>query len=484
MRRTFCWSSAAFAAALLAGGARPAAAQAVDTAFQGSVLPRLTARVDSAFHYAAFIPKRYHGTAPAPLLLVLDPAGRAVPAIVRFAPAAERLGWIVLSSYDTRSDDPKAPNERAVNVMLADAFGAFSIDTSRIYLAGFSGTARDTWGFAYGSSGHVAGIVSAGAAMPTDTIWRRLFPGPPPFDVALSSGARGINQEEVVSTAAALRAARRASPTHAALRVDVFPGTHQWPPEPVLARQLGWLDVRAMARRLRPIDQPLADSVFARDSADAVALVAAHRLGDAADRWAEIAAAWAGAHDVTFAAARAAQLDTDPAVRPWRAERDSLMRATPDYQRGIIKPLSDLRQRPGVPDLRRLTQQLNIVALQQWAADANDSLRADWAARRLSDVYAQVSLYEPEAYLAYNDADRALALLAVAEEIQGSTPRICRERARAYAVRHDADLTITELKCALAGHLIDLQEIRTDPRYQFMRSLDAFNELIDPTPGH
>ncbi|OYV72598.1 MAG: hypothetical protein B7Z72_04415, partial [Gemmatimonadetes bacterium 21-71-4] len=436
MRRPYRRFFAAFAAVLLAGGAPPVAAQTVDTAFQGTVLPRLTARTDSAFHYAAYIPERYRGTAPAPLLLVLDPAGRAVRAIARFAPAAERLGWIVLSSYDTRSDDPAAPNERAVNVMLADAFGAFSIDTSRLYLAGLSGTARDTWDFAYGSSGHVAGIISAGAAMPADTTWRLRFSGLPPFDVAMSSGTRGFNYEEVVSAERALRAARAGSPTHAALRVDVFAGTHQWPPEPVIARQLGWLDVRAMARRLRPIDQALADSVFARDSVDATALAAAHRLGDAADRWAEIAAAWAGAHDVTFAATRAAQLAADPAVRPWRAERDSLVRTTPDYQRGIVKPLSDLRQRPGVPDLRRLTQQLNIVALQQWAADANDSLRADWAARRLSDVYAQVSLYEPEAYLAYNDADRALALLAVAEEIQGSTPRICRERARAYAVRH------------------------------------------------
>lgn len=483
MRRLSRHSLAAFAAVLLAGGLRSAAAQRVDTAYQGAVLPRLTSRRDSAFHYAAYIPKRYQGTAPAPLLLVLDPAGHAVQAIALFAPAAERLGWIVLSSYETRSDDPTAPNERAVNTMLADAFGAFSIDTSRIYLAGFSGTARDTWAFAYGSSGHVAGIISAGAAMPADTMWRRQFPGPPPFDVAMSSGTRGFNYDEVVSSAGALRAMHAANSAHAALRVDLFPGAQQWPPQPVIARQLGWLDVRAMARRLRPIDQGLADSVFARDSADAAALATTHHLGDAADHWAEIAATWAGAHDVTFAAARAAQLAADPAVGAWRAERDSLVRATPAYQRRIVKPLSDLRQRPGVPDLRRLTQDLNIVPLQQWAADANDSVRADWAARRLGDMYTQVSLYEPEAYLAYNDAGRALGLLAVAEEIEGSAPRICRERARAYAVRHDADRTINELKCALAGHRIDIQEIRTDPRYQFMRGLDAFNELIGPAPG-
>src|SRR5256884_10002332 len=52
-----------------------------------------------------------------------------------FHDAAARLGWIVMSSYNTLSDGPPEPNVAAVNAMLASAAG-WSIDTSRLYLAG------------------------------------------------------------------------------------------------------------------------------------------------------------------------------------------------------------------------------------------------------------------------------------------------------------------------------------------------------------
>ena len=38
------------------------------------------------------------------------PAGRALVPMQRFQPAAERLGYIVMSSYNTLSDGPAEPN--------------------------------------------------------------------------------------------------------------------------------------------------------------------------------------------------------------------------------------------------------------------------------------------------------------------------------------------------------------------------------------
>src|SRR5207248_1982499 len=78
--------------------------------------------------------------------------------------AAARLGWIVMSSYNTLSDGPPEPNVAAVNAMLASAAG-WSIDTSRLYLAGFSGTARAALAFAVALRGHVAGVIAAGGAV-------------------------------------------------------------------------------------------------------------------------------------------------------------------------------------------------------------------------------------------------------------------------------------------------------------------------------
>ena len=453
--------------------AAPAVGQTIDSAYKGSVLAPLIARRDSTFRYAAYIPRRYTGSAPAPLLLVLDPQGRAQSSIELMVPAAERLGWLVMSSYDTRSDAGSAHNEKAVNLMLDDAFAAFRIDTSRIYLAGVSGTARDTWVFAYGAGGHVAGIISAGASMPGDSAWRRKYGGKPPFDVALAAGDSGFNYDEVMRAADTLRA------LGAPIRADEFRAGNDWPPEPALAQAMGWLEARAMARKLRPIDSLLVDSVYAVDSARAVATADSGRAGDAAGRWAGIVAAWEGVHDLSGARAQLAALDASPAVRRWRAERDSLRRSTREVQSAMGTTLLALRKHPGVPDLRRLAGDLRIVEFQQWAADGRDSVRAIWSARRLAELYAQVSFYEPEAYISVNDSPRALAMLSVAEMIRPRSPGVCRERARAYAIGRDAEGTLDELRCALAGRAITIEEIERDPRYQFLRSLDAYADLID-----
>ncbi len=469
-------SAQAAAVLALCCAAVSALAQGVDSVYTGKVLTRLVARQDTSFHYAAYIPRRYTPAHPVPLLLVLDPAGRADSATQLVAPAAERLDWIVLSSFDTRGGS-SARNEKAVNLMLDDAFSAFRIDTARIYLAGFSGTARDAWVFAYGAGGHVAGILSAGASMPGDTAWRRRFGGRPPFDVAMAAGDRDFDFDEVVTTADTLRK------LGAPVRMDAFAGGHVWPPQAVVGQALGWLDARAMARGLRPMDSLFVDSVFAGDSVRADSLAGARQPGRAYDAWTDIAGAWQGLHDLAYAEARRSALAAEPGVGRWLAERDSLVGRTRVVQHAMGATLGNLRRTPGVPDLRRLTAALHIVQYQQWEADGQDSVRAAWAARRLGDLYVQVSEYEPEVYLRVADPSRALAMLAIADEIRSGDPVVCRERARAYALRRDADAALSQLRCALAGHAITTDEIRTDPRYAFMRSLDDFAALLSPPGG-
>ena len=103
------------------------------------------------------------------MLFVLDPRGRALLGLKLFQAAAARLGWVVLSSYNTLSDGPPEPNVNAVNAMLAWAQTHPALDPTRLYLAGFSGTARAGLGFAVALRGHVAGRSRARNPVP----WRR-----------------------------------------------------------------------------------------------------------------------------------------------------------------------------------------------------------------------------------------------------------------------------------------------------------------------
>jgi len=135
-RRLHCTWRIALAAGV-AIGALPGPIAAQDSA--GRLEQRVTAASDTSQSYALYLPPRYMTSRTWPVLFVLDPRGRALLAEKLFEDAAARLGWVVMSSYNTLSDGPPEPNVNAMNAMLASA-QRLAIDPGRVYLAGFSGT--------------------------------------------------------------------------------------------------------------------------------------------------------------------------------------------------------------------------------------------------------------------------------------------------------------------------------------------------------
>ena len=107
-----------------------------------TLFPRIVSGRDAGQAYSLLLPLDYSPTRRYPLVLILDSRGDALVPLARFGPPAARLGFVVMSSYNSASDGPVEPNIGAVNTMLGDAWRALSIDTTRVYLVGFSGTAR------------------------------------------------------------------------------------------------------------------------------------------------------------------------------------------------------------------------------------------------------------------------------------------------------------------------------------------------------
>ena len=74
----------------------------------GRIIQRITSRADTTQRYALYLPSTFTRDRQWPVLFLLDPRGRALIPMQRFQPVAERLGYIVLSSYNTLSDGPDA----------------------------------------------------------------------------------------------------------------------------------------------------------------------------------------------------------------------------------------------------------------------------------------------------------------------------------------------------------------------------------------
>lgn len=83
-------------------------------------------------------------------LLVFDPAERGARAADVFREAAERFGWIVAASENSRNG-PWEPTLRAMNAMWPALLGGYAVDERRVYTAGHSGGATVAW---FGAAGH------------------------------------------------------------------------------------------------------------------------------------------------------------------------------------------------------------------------------------------------------------------------------------------------------------------------------------------
>src|SRR5688572_11599284 len=103
-------------------------------AFASGTLDERVVCADGAHTYALYLPEGYDPDAAWPVLLVMDPRGRAVMAAEPFFAAADTYGWVVASSYDTRSDvmSGQDPNGPAVAAVLGDVQTRVPIDSDAV----------------------------------------------------------------------------------------------------------------------------------------------------------------------------------------------------------------------------------------------------------------------------------------------------------------------------------------------------------------
>jgi dienelactone hydrolase len=215
----------------------------------GTVHASVTVVADPSNSYALYLPSAYSPVKRWPLLLVFDPFARGEVSVKLFHEAAEKYGFIVVGSNNSRNfQDPSA----AIRLLWADVKDRYAIDPRRIYTAGLSGGARVASSVALACKGCIAAVIANGAGLPNSTA----LPGPEVSDWFLVAGTTDFNYPELLHLKEGLDA-------HNALsRFVVYDGPHNWMPKEFAERALAWLQLRAMARGMTPMDKEFVGQQF------------------------------------------------------------------------------------------------------------------------------------------------------------------------------------------------------------------------------
>jgi predicted esterase len=309
---------------LVLGGGLSLAARA-QTPAPGTVHASVAVVTDPTNSYALYLPSAYSPVKRWPLLLVFDPFARGEVSVKLFHEAAEKYGFIVAGSNNSRNfQDPSA----AIRTLWADVKERYAIDPRRIYTAGLSGGARVASSVALACKGCIAAVIANGAGLPSGAA----TPGPEIADWFLVAGTTDFNYPELLHLKEALDARNAAS------RLVVYDGPHGWMPKDFAERALAWLQLRAMVKGIAPVDKEFIGRQFEGRLAEAVSAQKAGDILTAARAYREIAQDFSTFRDVKEQEALAKSLAASEEFR--KAAKNE--KATLDLQDDVTRKIGNL----------------------------------------------------------------------------------------------------------------------------------------------
>jgi len=461
------------AAVLVVLAEHPAARQAPQAFPVGQLTGSIVSRANPNQHYAVYVPSSYRANRPVPVLFIMDYRGRARVAAEVFRPAAEKYGWILMSSNDTASDQSPEPSLAALKAMWADAHDLFAVDPRRLYLAGLSGTARAATWIANQVNGTVAGVIGASAGFSPDLEPSRNLS----FLYFGTAGDADYNYWEMRSLE------RRLTELDVPHRMEYFAGTHGWMPSSLAMTALRWMELRAMKAGVRSVDPVLVEDAWWQGLQEVEALREAGRSAAASRRLMAMVRDFSGLRSDEHMAT-IFRLSLEVSSEPWlpsvvaseaaaaashkariEAAMATIARAFPPGASLAIESANATLDRLGVPQLLAL-------------AGGRDQAAALDARRILSELDVQTGFYLPSAALQDGQAARAAFYLDLAKTINPDDPYAWYLRASVSARAGRTDEALELLSRAVTLGFRTLHAIETDRAFDPLRGHKDFEALV------
>lgn len=416
--------------------------------------------------YALYVPPEFKPERASPVLYILDPRSRGAASAERFRAAAEKYGLVIVSSNRSMSDSSSDPNVDAMRAMWVDTHLKFKIDPQRIYIAGLSGTARAAIYITRNlPPGTITGIIGSGAGYPPDFTPARgdsfLYYG--------TVGTTDFNFYEMMDLEPKLASAGITN------RIEVFDGTHQWPPEQVTIHAFDWMALQAMKAGHQAKDRALIDGIWSDVTDRAKAAEAAGDIIQAHRLWSAAASDFAGLHDTTEAVSKSAAIAGNGAFQAEAKRVEERRKADKSFLDGINLPLSG-------NEVSVAVSQLQIHPLLKQAKSAETLDERNSAKRVLNEIGVQTSFYLPRRYAAEKRWDRVIFFLGIAAEIDPDDASLYYRRAAAFAQMRDSKKSIADLRLAFAKGFSDVAALEKDPDFDSIRSASEYKAIIGSSP--
>lgn len=254
---------------------------------KGQVVKTMVCRNNSSQSYALYPPSNYTPERKWPILYAFDPRARGQLPVERFRDAAEKYGWIVVGSNNSRNG-PLPPSVDAWNAMVADTHARFAIDDERVYVTGMSGGARLAIRIISLCHECAAGVIAFAAGFPPDI-------APASSMHYLFFGAAGVEDFNFPELRKLDEPLTKAGIRH---HIQVFDGRHEWGPAPVATQAVEWMELQWMKSGKGKANDALVSALWQQRLQQAASLLDEKRTYDAYQLYSDLMESFAGLRDV------------------------------------------------------------------------------------------------------------------------------------------------------------------------------------------
>jgi dienelactone hydrolase len=414
--------------------------------------------------YALYLPSNYTAEKKWPIIYAYDPGAVGSRPLALAREAAEKHGYILAGSNNSRNG-PLERGTEAAQAMWEDTHARFSIDDRRVYLTGFSGGSRFAVAIAMMCGTCAAGVIAHGAGFLPD-----LAPDKDKvkFSYYATIGDRDFNYPEMIALEEQLD--KLGLPN----RLRRFPGPHQWAPAEVWHEAIAWMELRAMREGRRPRDDAFIaqQAQRARDRVEQLG-----NSGDAYSAWLDarkLPQHFEGLADTAALQATAKELDGAAAVRAGRSREYAAIR----LQQNLFGPVMELLDQLGTAaDFG--TVELNLkTRVRQLRKGAEDKKEKHPEAYQRALSQASASIFESGmTFLWEKNYARAAAFFELFTEIQPEAPGPYLRLAQAHAQAGSKKKAIRALERAVANGL-PVARLQESPELESLRGEKDFQKLI------
>jgi hypothetical protein len=432
---------------------------------RGVVIEKVVCKSDANQSYALYLPSNYTPTRRWAILYCFDPAARGNVPVELFKEAAEKYGYIVVGSNNSRNG-PNVPLEQIIQTLFNDSLARFTVHDKRLYAAGFSGGARVASSIAHRLNGKIAGVIACGAGFPPNLSPSKSIP----FVLFGIAGSDDFNFPELFRLHNDLNGLAIAN------RFETFDGGHSWAPGNLCLEAIEWMEIQAMRSGRREKDDALIAEIFNKQLGKARTLETSKKGYEAYVAYDAIAKAFKGLIEVSEYEKKAAELKETRVVKE-EIRQLELEAAKQERELKNLLTLKAAIKEAAAPAVALMDLRRALADLQKRSDEKADSSERRIARRTINAFFVN-SFELANGFIQAKKYDDAITNLELASAIRPDHAGLHYRLACLYAIKGQKKRAIESLKKSLEKGFKDIGELQNNRELDGLREDAEFKKLL------